>query len=120
MPCRARYGRPTVIGLRPDFEKLKAFPVGLSVYVTAKSSDPRFDIAARAFWPKISVNEDPVCGSMHSALMPFWGGRLGKDKIVSRNYSRRGGTVWCEQAGDRVKISGKGAMYLIGEILIDE
>ena len=110
----------TVIGLRPDFEKLKAFPVGLSVYVTAKSSDPRFDIAARAFWPKISVNEDPVCGSMHSALMPFWGGRLGKDKIVSRNYSRRGGTVWCEQAGDRVKISGKGAMYLIGEILIDE
>ena len=57
---------------------------------------------------------------MHSALMPFWGGRLGKDKIVSRNCSRRGGTVWCEQAGDRVKISGKGAMYLIGEILIDE
>ena len=88
--------------------------------MTAKSADPRFDIAARAFWPKINVNEDPVCGSMHSTLMPFWGKLLGKDKIVSRNYSRRGGTVWCEQAGDRVKISGKGALYLVGEILLDE
>ena len=110
----------TVKALQPDFEKLKAFPVGMSVYVTAKSTDPRFDIAARAFWPKINVNEDPVCGSMHSALMPFWGERLGKSEIVSRNYSRRGGTVWCEQAGDRVKISGKGALYLVGEILLDE
>lgn len=110
----------TVRNLKPDFQKLKEFPVGLSVYVTAKSSDPEYDIVARAFWPKINVNEDPVCGSMHSTLMPFWQARIGKDTIASRNLSQRGGTVYCEQCGDRVKISGRGAIYLVGNILIDE
>ena len=50
--------------MRPDFEKLKKFPVGLSVYVTARSSSPMYDIVARAFWPKIGINEDPVCGEL--------------------------------------------------------
>lgn len=110
----------TVRNLKPDFEKIKAFPVGMSVYVTARSDDARYDIVARAFWPKINVNEDPVCGSMHSTLMPFWKDRLGKDSISSCNLSRRGGTVYCQQCGDRVKISGRGMLYLVGNILIDE
>ncbi len=110
----------TVAELTPDFQKIKAFPVGLSCYVPARSSDPAFDIVARAFWPKIHVNEDPVCGSMHTTLMPFWQERLQKDRIVSRNLSSRGGTVICQRAGDRVKLSGQGKLYLTGHILTDE
>ncbi|MBQ9180293.1 MAG: PhzF family phenazine biosynthesis protein [Firmicutes bacterium] len=89
-------------------------------FVVKKSDNPNYDIVARAFWPKIGINEDPVCGSMHSTLMPFWGERLGKDTIASRNLSKRSGTVYCEQKGDAVKISGRCALYLIGEILTDE
>ena len=110
----------TVANLQPDFMKLLDFPVGLSVYATAESDAPNYDIVARAFWPKIGINEDPVCGSMHSTLMPFWGERLGKSTIASRNLSKRSGTVYCEQKGDTVKISGRCALYLIGEILTDE
>ena len=58
--------------MKPDFSKLKEFPIGLSVYVTARSSDPAYDIAARAFWPKLNIDEDPVCGSMHTTLVPYW------------------------------------------------
>ena len=107
----------TVASLRPDFEKLKAFPVGLSCYVTARSERPGRDFVCRAFWPKIGIDEDPVCGSMHTTLAPFWAERLGRPDVVSRQVSRRGGTVFCELAGDRVKLSGRGQLYLEGEIL---
>ena len=109
----------TVRNLTPDFQKLKEFPAGLSVYVTAKSSDPRYDIVARAFWPKINVNEDPVCGSMHCALMPFWKDRLGKEELVCRSLSKRGGTIVCRQDGDTVMLQGRGAFYLKGELNIE-
>lgn len=110
----------TIQNMQPDFSKIKEFPVGLSVYVTALSNNEKYDIVARAFWPKINVNEDPVCGSMYCALMPFWRERLGKNKLVSRQLSQRGGMVYCEYCGDRVKISGRGALYAVGNILIDE
>ncbi|HIY03852.1 MAG TPA: PhzF family phenazine biosynthesis protein [Candidatus Anaerotignum merdipullorum] len=110
----------TVRNLKPDFSKIKEFPYGLSVYVTAKSDDTNYDFVARAFWPKINVNEDPVCGSMHCALTPFWKARLGKDKMAARSLSARGGTVYCEDCGERVKLSGRGALYLVGNILCDE
>lgn len=110
----------TVKNLQPDFSKVRQFPVGLSVYVTAKAEDGVHDFVARAFWPKINVNEDPVCGSMHCALTPFWKGRLGKERMSARSLSQRGGTVYCQDCGERVKISGKGALYSIGHILVDE
>ncbi|HOO87889.1 MAG TPA: PhzF family phenazine biosynthesis protein [Synergistaceae bacterium] len=109
----------TIRNMKPDFSKLKEFPVGLSVYVTAKSGSSEFDIVARAFWPKINVNEDPVCGTMYCALMPFWRERLGKDTLVARQLSARGGTVYCSYNGDSVSISGRGALYSIGNILVD-
>ena len=75
---------------------------------------------ARAFWPKIGINEDPVCGSMYSALTPFWIDRLGKEKIAADNLSKRGGRVYSEIKDGVVKISGRGALYLEGTILGDE
>lgn len=51
---------------------------------------------ARAFWPKININEDPVCGSMYCSLIPYWREKIGLDKMVARQVSERGGTVYCE------------------------
>jgi len=108
----------TVKNLTPDFSKIKAFPEGLSTYVTAKSKE--FDFVARAFWPKLNIDEDPVCGAMYCCLIPYWRERIGLDKMVARQVSKRGGTVYCEYCGERVKISGKGALYAIGNICVDE
>ncbi len=103
--------------LTPNFSLLKEFPVGLSVFVTAKSND--YDFVARAFWPKMNIDEDPVTGAMYCCLIPYWRDRIGKDKMVARQVSKRGGTVYCEYCGNRVKIGGKGALYLKGDIYPD-
>ncbi len=108
----------TIRNMKPDFAKLKEFPVGLSVYVTAKSSGNDYDIVARAFWPKINVNEDPVCGTMYCTLMPFWRERQ-KMRLVARQLSARGGTVYCSYNGD-VGISGRGALYSVGTIFVND
>lgn len=107
-----------VKNLAPDFSKIKAFPEGLSAFVTARSE--KFDFVARAFWPKININEDPVCGSMYCSLIPYWREIIGLDKMVARQVSERGGTVYCEYSGERVKLSGKAALYSIGNICVDE
>ena len=104
----------TVNALTPDSEKVAALAYGLSVYATAPSA--AYDYVARAFWPKLGIPEDPVCGSMQSALVPLWSERLGKASLVCRQTSARGGTVWCEDDGDAVRISGTGARYLTGTI----
>ncbi len=100
----------------PDFEKMKSLPMGQGVFVSASSEEAGFDIAARTFWPKMGVNEDPVCGNMHCNLTPFWCGRLGKKEIVSHQLSPRGAVVVCEDCGDRVKLKGKAALFLKGEL----
>lgn len=110
----------TVAEMQPDFRKLTEFPHGLSAYVTAITDDEEFDYVARAFWPKININEDPVCGSMYCTLIPFWAERLGKDEQVARQVSPRGGTVHGTYCGDYVKIAGKGVLYAEGHILVDE
>lgn len=108
----------TVKNLNPDFSKIKQFPEGLSAYVTAKSEE--FDFVARAFWPKLNINEDPVCGTMYCCLIPYWRGKNGLDKMIARQVSKRGGTVYCEFSGERVKLSGKAVLYAIGDICVDE
>ena len=102
--------------LIPNFNKMIKLEKGLGVIVTARGTD--VDFVSRCFYPKLGVNEDPVTGSAHSNLIPFWSQRLKKDVMVARQLSARGGTLYCKIAGDRVKISGKAVSYMIGNINI--
>lgn len=102
--------------LSPDFSKLEQLPEGLGVIVTAKGND--YDFVSRAFFPKLKVNEDPVCGSAHCGLVPFWAEILKKREMVVRQLSNRGGTLFCKHEDTRVKMAGKAALYLIGDINI--
>lgn len=102
----------------PDFEKMRQFPEGLAVFVTAEAKE--FDFVARAFWPKLGINEDPVTGSMYCSLLPYWNKKLQKTEMIARQVSKRGGTLYLKYCGDRVKISGKAALYSIAEINIEE
>ena len=100
----------------PDFELLKQIQGYLGVVITAQGDE--VDFVSRFFAPAIGVPEDPVTGSAHSSLIPFWGERLGKDKMLAKQLSPRGGTLYCENCGDRVKIAGKAVLYLQGEIRV--
>lgn len=99
----------------PDMAKTLALPDGLLLHTTAKGSGG-FDCVSRSFAPKLSVNEDPVCGSGHCHIIPYWVDLLGKNELVAYQASRRGGTLYCCQIGDRIKMSGKAVTYSIGEI----
>lgn len=106
----------TVCSLAPDFAKLLKVATGHGFVVTAASQD--YDFVSRAFFPKMGINEDPVCGSAHCTLAPFWAQRLGKNELTARQVSPRGGTLYCKMAGDRVKIAGRAVLYLKGEIYV--
>lgn len=80
--------------LKPDFSKLKSLADGLGVTVTAKGSN--YDFVSRSFFPKLNVNEDPVCGSAHCNLIPYWEERLGKQEMVAKQWSSRGGILYCQ------------------------
>ncbi len=103
--------------LKPDFSKLQEFPEGLGVLVTAKGD--HFDFVSRAFFPKLNVNEDPVCGSAHCSLIPYWANRLNKNEMIARQLSDRSGIVHCKLEGPRVKLAGKAALYSIGTIFLE-
>lgn len=83
---------------------------------TAKSDDPAYDFISRFFAPNHGIAEDPVTGSAHCKLMPYWAERLGRTKLTARQVSKRGGTLVCELVGDRVKLSGRCVPFLTGEI----
>lgn len=102
--------------LIPNFSKMVKLEQGSGVIVTARGTD--VDFVSRCFYPKLGVNEDPVTGSAHSNLIPFWSRRLNKEVMIARQLSERGGTLYCKIAGDRVKISGKAVPYMIGNINI--
>lgn len=101
--------------LDPDLFQLNRIDTR-GVIVTAPGSD--YDFVSRFFAPAVGVNEDPVTGSAHTMLTPYWAERLGKDKLLARQVSRRGGTVYCKMLGERVEISGEAITYLEGEIEI--
>ncbi|MCJ7689511.1 MAG: PhzF family phenazine biosynthesis protein, partial [Clostridiaceae bacterium] len=102
-----------VRNLKPNMEKLKALD-GLLLHVTAKGKE--FDCVSRSFAPKLNVPEDPVCGSGHCHIIPFWAEMLGKNDLVAYQASSRGGTIYCEYQGDRVKMSGKATLYSTADI----
>lgn len=90
---------------------------GLLLHVTAKGSD--VDCVSRSFAPKCNVAEDPVCGSGHCHIAPYWAKVLGKNELVAYQASPRGGTLWCSVEGGRVKLAGKAALYSQSELFVD-
>ncbi len=106
-----------VRNLKPDFAIVKTLDC-LGVIATAPGID--CDFVSRFFVPSAGVDEDPVTGSTHCTLIPFWAERLGKTKLSARQVSQRGGELQCELAGDRVRIGGRTVTYLRGEICIPD
>lgn len=105
-----------VRSLSPDIAAIENLPDGKAVIVTARGEDA--DFVSRFFAPKMGIAEDPVTGSAHATLVPFWAERLEKTKLIARQLSRRGGTLFLEHLGERVKIAGKAQLYLEGELWI--
>jgi PhzF family phenazine biosynthesis protein len=106
----------TVRGVAPDLNALQRLPVR-GVIVTAGSDRPEYDFVSRFFAPGAGVPEDPVTGSAHCGLAPFWGSRLGKSHLVGYQASDRGGVVAVELDGDRVRLGGQAVTVLRGELL---
>mgnify|MGYP000269950988 FL=1 len=101
--------------LHPDFEALKIHPVR-GIIVTAPGE--KTDFVSRFFGPACGVNEDPVTGSAHTTLTPYWASVLGKTELTARQLSQRTGDLTCKLLGDRVQIAGEAVLYLRGEIEI--
>jgi PhzF family phenazine biosynthesis protein len=106
-----------VRAIKPNFAALLNIPTH-AVIVTAKGSD--CDFVSRFFAPEVGVFEDPVTGSAHCTLIPYWAEKLGKTEFFARQISARGGELFCELHGDRVKIGGRAALYMTGEIFVGE
>lgn len=104
-----------VESLEPNFFLLN-FIDAHGFIVTAPGNDS--DFVSRFFAPFVGINEDPVTGSAHTTLIPYWSNRLKKKELLARQISKRGGTLYCRDRGDRVDIAGKSILYLKGEINI--
>jgi PhzF family phenazine biosynthesis protein len=105
-----------VRSLQPDLGMFARLPVR-GVAVTAGSADSKHDFVSRFFAPGVGVPEDPVTGSAHCGLGPFWAARLGKNQLVGYQASPRGGTVRVQVDGDRVHLGGQAVTVLRGELL---
>ncbi len=104
-----------VRSLAPDFEKVRKLDcLGLIATAPGKNAD----FVSRFFAPQAGINEDPVTGSAHTTLVPYWSEKLRKKQLAAMQISRRGGKLFCEDLGDKVKISGKAVTYLTGSITV--
>ena len=104
-----------ILEIQPNFSKL--LEIGAHGYIVTAKGDSA-DFVSRFFAPEVGVPEDPVTGSAHCNLIPFWAERLGKTELFARQVSARGGELFCELKADRVKIGGNAALYLKGEIYV--
>lgn len=105
-----------VRSLAPDFRKL-AKVQSRGVIVTARGD--KVDFVSRFFGPQSGIDEDPVTGSAHTTLIPYWAGVLGKNVLTAFQCSARGGMIYGELKKDRVDITGQGKLYLVGKIFVD-
>lgn len=103
-----------VLAARPDFTALKKTKE--MVILTAPGKEA--DFVSRFFAPDAAVDEDPVTGSAHSQLIPFWSEKLNRKKMFAKQLSKRGGELWCEDVGNRVIIGGQCVFYMKGEITV--
>lgn len=104
-----------VRNLTPDFSKIKKLD-GQTLSVTAPAKN--YDFVSRTFVPKLNVNEDPVCGSAHCYIVPYWQEKLNKTDFIAYQASARGGVLHCSYADSRTKISGNAALYSIAKTFI--
>ena len=104
-----------VASLAPDMGRVAKLG-GRGVIVTAPGRD--CDFVSRFFGPNVGIPEDPVTGSAHCTLTPYWSHRLGKTSLTARQISRRGGELFCEDRGERTRIAGHAVLYLEGTILV--
>lgn len=100
----------------PDMEKVRKLD-GLLLHMTAQGKD--HDCVSRTFAPKCGVPEDPVCGSGHCHIIPYWADRLGKTELTAYQASRRGGVLYTRLDGERITLAGKAALFSEAEIHID-
>ncbi|KAB8294613.1 PhzF family phenazine biosynthesis protein [Bifidobacterium avesanii] len=108
-----------VRGLDPDPELLRNLPGLLANVTAAGDPDGGFDCVSRSFAPKLNVPEDPVCGSGHCHILPYWSRRLGKPSLVAYQASARGGVIRATVGGGRVSLGGSAALFSAGTILPD-
>lgn len=105
-----------VLEASPDLAKVKSLD-GLLLHLTARGTE--YDCVSRSFAPKLNVAEDPVCGSGHCHIVPYWSQKLGKEKITAYQASARSGILYCRMEGDRVVLGGKAALYAISDICVE-
>lgn len=103
----------TIAAMKPDFARLAQIDA-IGIIITAPGNS--VDFVSRFFAPKAGINEDPVTGSAHCNLIPYWAEKLGKNELHALQISARKGELWCEHLGDRVTMSGEAVTYLRGEI----
>ncbi len=107
-----------IVGMKPDMNKLLKVK-GALMQVTAPGKDG-FDCVSRTFGPKMNNPEDPVCGSGHCHIIPYWADKLGKTEFVARQASPRGGTLYCRLEGERLFMAGRCALFAQSELMLGD
>jgi PhzF family phenazine biosynthesis protein len=107
-----------IAGMRPDLARVAAFDRSAVIATAPGGVDS--DIVIRVFAPKVGLPEDPVCGTAHRIIVPYWAEKLGKTRIHSRQLSPRGGDLWCEDKGETVVIAGETSLVIDGTIRLPD
>jgi PhzF family phenazine biosynthesis protein len=107
-----------IAGMRPDLARVAAFDRSAVIATAPGGADS--DIVIRVFAPKVGLPEDPVCGTAHRIIVPYWAQKMGKARIHSRQLSPRGGDLWCEDKGETVVIAGETSLVIDGTIRLPD